>query len=100
MNNEIKASIINFRKSNITNEKTGEVTNMYNVTYAVDTDPIPNFYGREILTSVASENAFNKLQSVLGKEVRIVIDFKPIFGEKNKFKRVITKIDGFDVRKF
>ena len=45
MNNEIKANIINFRKTNITNEKTGEVTNMYNVTFAVETDPISNFYG-------------------------------------------------------
>lgn len=100
MNNEIKARIINFRKSNLTDDKTGEVTTLFNVTYAVDCDPVKNFYGREILTSVASENALAKLQSCLDKEVKIVVDFKQIYGERNKFKKVITKIDGFDIRKF
>ena len=97
---KIKGRIIGFQRRNIKNEQTGEVSSILRVVCSVDIDPINNYYGRAILETYCSENAFSKLQSSIDKEVTLEIEYKQVFGKSNTFKQVVSKIDGFDVRKF
>ena len=96
----ILALIINFDKKTIKNDKTGEIKIMFEVRYAVDTDSYKDHYGPTILVSYADENAFNVLNANLGKKVKINLSEKSIFGKPNTYKKVVSKINGVDIRKF
>lgn len=100
MKNEILANIINFDKRTIKNKETGEVTIMYSVNFAVNTDSYKDHYGPTILTSYCSESSFNLLNSKLGKTVKVELSEKPLFGRNNAYKKVVSKIDGVDIRQF
>ncbi len=97
---DILAQIINFDEKKIVDKDTGKVTIMYEVNYAVKTDPYKGHYGPTILTSYASEGAFKILNEKINKAVKIDLIDKPIFGKVNTFKKVVSKIDGVDVRNF
>ncbi|MFR2585192.1 MAG: hypothetical protein ACLTAK_01340 [Bacilli bacterium] len=97
---DILAQIINFDEKQITEKETGKVTVMYEVNYAVKTDPYKGHYGPTILTSYASEGAFKVLNEKLNKIVKIDLQDKPLFGKPNTFKKVVAKVDGVDVRNF
>ncbi len=100
MENKLKAQIINFDKKEITNNKTGEVSVMYEVNFGVQTAPIKNHYGLVLLTSYCSEDAFEKLKSNLNKLVDIVLEDKPIYGKSNTYKKIVVSINGYSVRNF
>ncbi len=97
---KIRGRIIGFQRRNIRNEQTGEINSILRVICSVDIDPINNYYGRGILETYCSENAFGKLQSSIDKEVSLEIEYKQIFGKANTYKQVVSKIDGVEVRKF
>lgn len=98
----IEARIINFRKNDIKNDKTGEIKKMYRVLFELkteDNEEIGN-YGNETMTSMSSENSFETLKVNKGKWVRIEISEKPVFGKANQFQKYVSKINGVNVRDF
>ena len=100
MNNDIYATIINFDRVNVKNRETGEVTSMYSVNYALQTEPMDGHFGPVLLNSYASDKAFSKLQSCLGKRVKIKIKDKLLFGKVNTYKKVVDFVDDVNVRDF
>ena len=99
-NNEINATIINFERKIIKSESTGEVKSMFSVNYAVETSPYKDHFGPTILNSYCSENAYNLLNANLGKTVKIELQEKLIFGKANMYKKVVSKINGQEIRQF
>lgn len=98
---DVLGTIVNFRKNEITNNETGEVKTMYFVNFALENlSKIENHYGPLLLESVASEDSFNLLNSNLGKRVKVDISEQPVFGKTNQYKRIITKINGVNIRNF
>lgn len=100
MNSKIKALLINYERKVMTNEKTGEVTTMYSVNYAVETSPYKDHYGPTILNSYCSANAQDILNANLGKYITIELEEKPVFGKQNMYKKVVSKINDKAIRQF
>lgn len=96
----IQARIINFDEGSIENEKTGEVKKVYYVNVEIPTEPYAKHYGPTIMQSCTSESAFEILKNNLGKNVRIELSEKKVFGKQNQYKKVVSTINGVDVRKF
>lgn len=98
---DIIGRIINFEKRKITNEKTGEVKIMYFINFEVGCiEEIEGHYGPMILTSCASEDSFQMLKNNIGKQVKIDIADKKIYGKSNQYKKVVSKINGVNIRNF
>ena len=99
-NNEMMSRIINFDKKTIKEENTGKITTMYSVNYEVETSPYVNHYGPTVLNSYASESAFEILKANIGKNVKIELEEKSVFGKNNTYKKIVSKINGKSVRQF
>lgn len=98
--NEIMSRIINFDEKIIKNEKTGEVKTMYSVNYEVTTDSYEKHYGPTILNSYAGADAFELLKANIGKTIRIVVGEQRVYGKQNQYKKVVTKLNGKEIRNF
>ena len=97
----IEARIINFKKRKMTTEKTGEVKIMYFINFEVDCiEKTEGHYGPTILTSCASEDAFQILKNNIGKQIKVDIFEKKVYKKDNQFKKVVSKINGVSIRNF
>ncbi len=96
----INAMIINFDKKTIKNEETGEVKVMYSVNYTVPTAEYKDHFGPTVLNSYASEKAFEVLKTNIGKTVKIKLSEKALYGKANTYKKVVSSINGVDIRQF
>lgn len=96
----IEARIINFKRGKMVNEKTGEIKTLLYVNYELKMENDDNFFGSTIMNSTASENAFEILKNNLGKWIKVDISERPVYGKTNQFKKVVSKINGVDIRQF
>lgn len=96
----IQARIINFDEGSIKNDKTGEIKKVYYVNLEVPVEPYKGHHGPEIMQSCTSESAFEILEKNCGKDVRIELSEKKVFGKQNQYKKVVSTINGINVRKF
>lgn len=94
----VNATILCIDKMTIKNNETGEVTVMYNVTYLLDTESYDDHFGGTILTSVAFEKSFERMRQKVGHKVKIDISEQPVFGKKNQYKKIVSLVDGVNVR--
>lgn len=96
----IQARLINYDDGSIKNEKTGEVKKVYYAKLEVPVDPYEGHHGPEVMDVCLSESASEILNTNLSKNIRIELAEKKVFGKQNQYKKVVSKINGVDVRKF
>lgn len=76
-NIKVKGFLINMSKLDITNDKTGEVTELTKIEYAVQAPTTEFFKGGAIMTAYSKGEAYNMLDKYLFNTVTLEIEQRP-----------------------
>jgi hypothetical protein len=87
-------TIIYAQRTNITNEKTGVVTELTKIVYAVKMNNNENIVGNAVLENYKVGNLLEKIKPFVMKNVNAVIEEK---ATKNGSKYVIQKLNNVEI---
>lgn len=76
-NIKVQGFLINMNSIEITNEKTGEITKLTKIEYAIQAPTTDYFKGGAIMTAYSNGNSFSTLEKYLFSKVTLEIEQRP-----------------------